>query len=199
MPCIPAIEEDALEPGLRETLQFFQASLGGVPNSIRTMAYRPEIAAAYTALNRAVMAEYGQVTPEFKRLVGYASSFASGCLYCQAHMILASERFGASEERLNAVWDYEQSPHFSDAEKVALAFAHAATQVPNAVTEAHWADMRDHWADEDIVEIMSVIALFGYLNRWNDSMGTALEELPLSRGEMRLAQGTGWHVGKHEA
>jgi len=48
-----------------------------------------------------------------------------------------------------------------------------------------------------IVELVSVIALFGYLNRWNDTMATQLEGLPA-----RFAAGTlaphGWSAGKHE-
>lgn len=186
-----------MEPALRDHLQFFKGPLGVVPNSVRTMAHRAPVAKAFTDLNVAVMADYGAVTPEFKRLLGYVSSHASGCLYCQAHMILASERFNASEARLNDVFDFEPSAHFSDAEKAALAFAHAATQVPNAVTPDVGARLRAHWSDEQIVEIMGVVALFGYLNRWNDSMGSALEDLPISKGEARLAEATGWSVGKH--
>jgi uncharacterized peroxidase-related enzyme len=161
------------------------------------MAHRPEIARAFTNLNIAVMRDTGTVTPEFKRLVGYVSSFASGCLYCQAHMILASERFGASEDRLNDVFDFEGSAHFTDAEKAALTFAQAATQVPNGVTPEVGERLRAHWSPDAIVEIMGVVALFGYLNRWNDSMGSALEDLPISKGEARLADTTGWTVGKH--
>lgn len=197
MPMIPALDEEALAPELYEQLTFFHGTLGVIPNSVRTMAHRPEIAQAFTALNKTVMRDYGAVTPEFKRLVGYVSSYASGCMYCQAHMILASERFGASEERLGAVWDFEDSPHFSEAEKAALALAQGATEVPNAVTEAHWARMREHWSTEAITEIMSVISLFGFLNRWNDSMGTALEDIPREKGETRLADPTGWQIGKH--
>lgn len=197
MPLITALPEDALDADLADHLSFFKGTLGGIPNSIRTMALRPEIAHAYTNLNIAVMKDYGAVTPEFKRLIGYVASFASGCLYCQAHMILASERFGASEERLSAVYDFEDSPHFSDAEKAALAFAHAAACVPNAVTEDIGARLKAHWSEEAIVEITAVVALFGYLNRWNDSMGTALEEMPHERGTRRLSDTTGWTVGKH--
>ena len=197
MPLIPSIPEDDLDPDLKDELSFFVGTLGGIPNSIRTMALRPQIAMAYTALNRAVMADYGSVTPEFKRLIGYVASFASGCLYCQAHMILASERFGASEERLNDVYVFEESPHFSDAEKAALAYAHAGAAVPNTVTDEVGGRLRAHWSDEAVVEVTSVVALFGYLNRWNDSMGTALEEMPMDRGERRLAKTTGWTAGKH--
>jgi uncharacterized peroxidase-related enzyme len=198
MALVPPLGEAEMEPELRAHVQFFKGPLGVIPNSVRTMAHRAPIARAFTDLNIAVMTDYGSgVTPEFKRLIGYVSSFASGCLYCQAHMILASERFNASEERLNDVFDFEASAHFSEAEKAALAFAHAATQVPNAVTTEVGARLRAHWDEGQIVEIMGVVALFGYLNRWNDSMGSALEDLPISRGEERLASATGWSVGKH--
>ena len=197
MALVEPLSEDEMDPGLRAQVQFFKGPLGVVPNSVRTMAHRPEIAQAFTNLNIAVMRDTGTVTPEFKRLIGYVSSFASGCMYCQAHMILASERFGASEDRLNDVFDFEGSAHFTDAEKAALAFAHAATQVPNGVTPEVGDRLKAHWPPEAIVEIMGVVALFGYLNRWNDSMGSALEDLPLSKGEARLADTTGWSVGKH--
>lgn len=197
MPLVRSLDEHEMDPALRDQVQFFKGPLGVIPNSVRTMAHRSPIARAFTDLNVAVMTDYGSVTPEFKRLVGYVSSFASGCLYCQAHMILASERFGASEDRLNDVFDFEGSSHYSDAEKAALTFAHAASQVPNAVTPAVGERLRAHWSEEAIVELMGVVALFGYLNRWNDSMGSALEDLPLSRGEARLADATGWSVGKH--
>jgi len=196
MAVIRALEEEELDQDLREELQFFKGPLGVIPNSVRTMARRPDIARAFTGLNMAVMADYGAVTPEFKRLIGYVASYASGCMYCQAHMILASERFGASEERLNDVWNFEESPHFSDAEKAALAFAHAAAQVPNGVDDAIAERLRAHWPEAAIAEIMAVVALFGFLNRWNDSMGSALEDLPVSAAGKRLGP-TGWTIGKH--
>lgn len=199
MALVEPLSEDEMESALREAVQFFKGPLGVIPNSVRTMARRPQIARAFTDLNIAVMTDYGAVAPEFKRLLGYVSSFASGCMYCQAHMILASERFGASEERLKNVFDFEDSPHFSAAEKAALAFARAATQVPNAVTPEIGARLKAHWPEGAIVEIMAVVALFGYLNRWNDSMGSTLEDLPRAKGEERLSEATAWHVGKHRA
>ncbi len=81
-------------------------------------------------------------------------------------------------------------------EKAALDFAFAAAEVPNGVTEEHANNLRKFWTDDDIVEIMGVIALFGFLNRWNDSMGSALEDLPIQAGE-KYSQDTGWSIGKH--
>ena len=57
-------------------------------------------------------------------------------------------------------------------------------------------NMRIHWDDGEIVEILGVIALFGYLNRWNDSMGTQLEEPAAADGQKLLSK-KGWSRGKH--
>ncbi|SIO46160.1 uncharacterized peroxidase-related enzyme [Rhodovulum sp. ES.010] len=196
MALVAPLHEDEMAPELRDEVQFFKGPLGVVPNSVRTMAHRPGIARAFTALNIAVMTCHGAVTPEFKRLIGYVTSFTSGCRYCQAHTILGAERFGSTEDRLRDVCDFEDSPHFTGAEKAALAFARAAAEVPNGVTPEIETRLKAHWSDGDIVEIMGVVALFGYLNRWNDSMGSALEDLPVETAA-RLLGGTGWAVGKH--
>lgn len=197
MAVVRPLEEDEIQAELLKDIQFFKGPLGVIPNSVRTMAHRPHLAAAFTNLNIAVMSCDGDVTAEFKRLLGFVTSMISGCRYCQAHMALASERFGSTEARLNDVLSYQESTHFSDAEKVALDFAFAAAEVPSGVTETHAAKMREFWSDGDIVEIMGVLALFGYLNRWNDSMGSALEDLPITAGKKYLGD-TDWEVGKHQ-
>lgn len=197
MPLVKPLNEDQFDPELLDFVQFFKGPLGVIPNSVRTMARRPRVARAFTELNMAVMECHGAVTPEFKRIIGYVTSFVSGCRYCQAHTILGSERFGSTEARLNDAWNFPESPHFTDAEKAALAFAHAAAQVPNAVTDEIAEELHRHWGDDDIVEITAVIALFGYLNRWNDSMGSALEDLPIEAGNRFLGE-TDWEIGKHK-
>jgi AhpD family alkylhydroperoxidase len=136
------------------------------------------------------------VTAEQKRLIGFLASQAAGCRYCQAHTILAAERFGATAERMAAIWDYAASPLFSDAEKAMFDFAVAAAGVPNAVGAEIAAALKAHWTDDEIVEILGVVALFGYLNRWNDSMATTLEPIGVSAGERNLAD-HGWTAGKH--
>ena len=195
MPLVAPLPEDH-NPDLIDLIQFFRGPLGTVPNSVLTMQRRPKIAHAFTGLNKAVMENLGRVTAEQKRLIGFIASQAAGCRYCQAHTILAAERFGASAERMQAIWDYAQSPLFTDAEKAAFDFALAAASVPNAVTPEIAAALKQHWSDDEIVEILGVIALFGFLNRWNDSMATTLEPIGISAGERNLGQ-HGWTRGKH--
>lgn len=175
---------------------FFNETLGFCPNSVLTMQRRPAIATAFINLNKAVMANEGRVTSEQKRLIGYLASMTAGCRYCEAHTALAAERYGATQERLDAIWDYRNSPHFTDAERAAFDLAIAASSVPNAVTPDIEEAVRDHWDEGEIVEIMGVIALFGFLNRWNDTMATTIEEGAAEMGERQLAS-AGWSRGKH--
>jgi len=184
------------DPDVAELAAFFNTTLGFPPNSVLTMQRRPEIARAFIALNRAVMTNHGRVTSEQKRLVALIASTAAGCRYCQAHTALAAERFGATDERLDAVWTYQSSPLFSEGEKAALDLALAGAAQPSAIDPELVERVRTHWDDGEIVELMGVIALFGFLNRWNDGMGTSLEEGAEAAGERRLTD-NGWSPGKH--
>jgi uncharacterized peroxidase-related enzyme len=195
MPLVTPLSADH-DPEVAELARFFNETLGFPPNSVLTMQRRPEIAKAFINLNKAVMANAGRVTSEQKRLIGYIASLTAGCRYCQAHTALAADRYGASEARLANIWDYERSDLFTPAEKAAFAFAQAAASIPNAVDEAIGAELKKHWSDEEIVEILGVVALFGYLNRWNDSMATAIEAGAVEAGESHLAA-HGWVAGKH--
>jgi uncharacterized peroxidase-related enzyme len=195
MPLVPPPEEED-DAEMASFAALLGATLGGIPNSLRTMRQRPALARALVALNEAAMACHGRVTPEQKRLIARIASRAAGCRYCQAHTILAAERLGASAERLAAIWDYQHSPLFTDAERAAFDFALAAASVPNTGDESIADAVRTHWDDDDIVEILGVIALFGFLNRWNDSMATPLETHG-HEAAARLLADTGWEVGKH--
>lgn len=176
--------------------KFFNETLGFCPNSVLTMQHRPAIGQAFINLNKAVMENQAGVTSELKRLIGYISSRVAGCQYCQAHTIRAAQRYGGSDERLEAIWDFRSSPLYSDAERAALEFAIAASSVPNAVDDEIASNLHEHWDDGEIVEILGVVALFGYLNRWNDSMGTTLEDPAAADGDRYLAS-AGWSRGKH--
>lgn len=175
---------------------FFNETLGFCPNSVLTMQHRPAIAIAFIQLNKAVMTNEGRVTSALKRLIGYVSSSKAGCQYCQAHTMLAAERYGASEEQLAHICEYSTHPAFNAAERAALDFAVAASTVPNAVNSSIIENLRQHWDEGEIVEILGVIGLFGFLNRWNDSMGTSMEPGAINAGQKHLAQ-HGWTPGKH--
>jgi len=195
MPLIKPLASDANEEVI-ELAKFFNETLGFCPNSVLTMQHRPAIAKAFINLNMAVMANEGRVTAEQKRLIGYITSANTGCRYCEAHTILAAERYGGTEQRLAHIWSFRDSDLYTAAEKAAFEFALAASSVPNAVDDVISAELNKYWDEGEVVEILGVVALFGYLNRWNDSMGTTMETGAVDAGKRLLAQSS-WSRGKH--
>ncbi|HEY5791127.1 MAG TPA: carboxymuconolactone decarboxylase family protein [Gammaproteobacteria bacterium] len=191
---VAPLPRDAV-PEFAERFDHYAATRGFVPNSILTMSRRPAIAEAFMELNKAVLYQ-GTVAEELKMLVSLVASQAAGCRYCQAHMANLSSIYQAADAKIAAVWEFPTSPLFSAAERAALDLAYKASLVPNEAGAAGFAELKRHFDDGQVVEIVATIALFGYLNRWNDTMATDLEARPRGVAERALA-GTGWVAGKH--
>lgn len=194
MPRIEPLRREDL-PEHEDTFTAVEDALGVLPHSTLTMAHWPELMRAFAGLNAVVMGE-GKVSGVLKQMVAAMVSSAAGCAYCQAHTAHVAERRGAEEEKLAALWEFETSPLFSDAERAALRVAHGAGCVPNAVTDEQMADLRRHFSDAEVVELVAVMANFGFLNRWNDTMATELERSPLAWARKNLS-GAGWDAGAH--
>ena len=195
---LPPLSPDTT-PELKSHFDFFLGTLGFTPNSVLTMQRRPRLVQAFAQLNAAVMDPAGEVDLGLRRLIGHLASKASGCLYCQAHTLLGAHNFGVTDEKLAAVWHYASSPLYTPAERAALDFALAAASQPNAVADAIFAELQRHWTEGQIVEILGVVAMFGFLNRWNDSMATTLEAVPtaVATQAAQTAGVTDWGPGKH--
>ena len=185
-----------LHPDLAADFQIFEEILGFVPNSLLTMQRRPEIVKGFGELTKAVMPKDGEVHLGFKRLIAHFASRAVGCQYCEAHSLVAAKIHGISQEKLDQIWEYQTSELYTDGERVALDYALAAGSVPNAVDQELIDRMKEHWTENQIVEILGVVCLYGFLNRWNDSMATDLEDSPKAMGDRVLTSG-GWTGGKH--
>jgi uncharacterized peroxidase-related enzyme len=181
-----------LEPFLAQTEQ----RMGFLPNSQLIMARKPKLLQAFVQLGGAVNDPANKTSRQLRSLVANVVSRSAGCQYCVAHTAETAHNASIEDRKIAAVWQYESSPLFSEAERAALRFAQSAGAVPNAVTDEDFAALRKHFSDEEIVELVAVVAYFGFLNRWNDTLATELEPQPLGFAEKTLA-GTGWKPGKH--
>ena len=195
MPRLPALPPETT-PQLKSHFDFFIGTLGFTPNSVLTMQRKPKLVQAFAQLNAAVMDPEGKVDQGFRRLIGHVVSQVSGCRYCQAHTLLGAHNFGVSDAKLADVWNYAKSPHYSVRERLAMDFALAAASQPNAVTDTLFAQLQQYWSDEEITEVLAVVAMFAFLNRWNDSMATTLEASPTAVATQALGA-QGWSAGKH--
>jgi len=214
MPHVEPLSREEL-PELSKVLEMTEAVMGFVPNSALTMAHMPQLTMAYSMLAgvvygadlRVLMEHYADtvpgldvagenLTPDQVQLIAFATSLSAGCRYCQAHTSAKFIATGAPIDKLNAILHYEESELFTPAEKALIALALAAGQTPNEANPDHFAALRSHFSDRQIVQIVGVISMFGFLNRWNDTMATTLESKPVDFAKKELAA-FGWDVSKH--
>jgi len=184
------------ETKLDSTLEEVATRMGFMPRSHVVMQNVPGLTEAVGALAGVAFRPDAKTSVHLRNLVALVASQTAGCNYCWAHMASNAGRSGVEEAKIAAVWEFESSPHFTAAERAALRFAVAAAAIPNAVDDDVMTELRRHFDDREMTELMAVIAVMGFLNRWNDSLATELEDLPISVAERTLTKAK-WAPGKH--
>jgi alkylhydroperoxidase family enzyme len=184
-------------PELADQFASFFKSLGFVPNSVLTMQRNPKLVHAFVTLQGAIWGPDSKVDRGLKRLIAHVASRSAGDAYSMAHTASGALHFGVSPDKLAAATGFAASPLFTQAERAALEIAAAAGRAPNAVTDEMFAELRRHWNEADVIEIVAAIAATGFVNRWNATMATPLEDEPMQVGRRHLAA-SGWTPGSHQ-
>ena len=127
------------------------------------MGHWPELRETWNQMIQLVFPER-EVSGELKQLVFTVASLASGCRHCQSHGAYHLHKIGVPDDKIQALWSFETSDLFTDAEQ--------------------------------IIEILAVIAVGGYLNRWNDTIATVTDQESIDYADRVLRQ-VGWDPGKH--
>lgn len=197
MPRLDPLKLEQIAPELTPIFDGAAAYMGFVANDGLTMAHDPQLLLTAAPFMKGIYSD-GRVSFELKRLVGMMSSWAGGCQYCVAHTAHGANLMGIETRKIATLHEFESSPLFTPAERAALVVARGAGQVPNGVTDAQFVELRRHFDDAQVVEIVAVIALFGFLNRWNATFATELESSPLRFAREHLSA-LGWQVGVHAA
>ena len=183
---LPIAEKAALD-SVKDELALAAAVMGFEANSLKIMAHRPEILRGFLALSAPILGPDAKLEPGLRQMMAYIASAAAGCNYCQAHTAHGAHEKGVAAAKIENLWLYETSPLFDDKERAALALAQASASVPNRATQAHFDAVARYFEADEVAEMVAVIALFGFLNRWNDTLATELEDSPLTFAEAHLA------------
>jgi alkylhydroperoxidase family enzyme len=174
---------------------FAQFYDGRPPNSMLTMLHVPGLFAAFAELAQVCIRRTGSIPADQKWLIAHVASKAAGCRYCSAHTLHNGSKNGVDAARLDAIWDFERSPLFTEPERASFRLALAIGS--NNVTDEDVAAAKQHYSDQEMAEIVAVVALFGFLNRWNDAVGTTLEPAALSFALDQNLRERGWEPGPH--
>ncbi len=174
---ITPLSRESLSSEIKPLADVAEQGMGFLSDDVLTMAKLPPVLKAMVEL-APVLYTPGTVGVELKALVTFMASSAAGCYYCSSHQMLASSNTGISDEKIQAIWEYETSPLYTQAERAAIRLAHHAGLTPNATTDDDFTDLRKYFSEEQILELVAAIAMFGFLNRWNDTLDTRLEGQP---------------------
>ena len=164
-------------PEFKDLFDLVESFMGYLPNAYLLMADKPDLMQAFAKMSASVFSADVLDIPS-KQLIALASSLSAGCKYCQSHTSHGAERAGVPNEKIADILNYQTSEYYEAKEVALLDLAFASGDVPNKVTKAHFEKLKEFYSKEQILEAVAVISFFGFLNRWNDTFGTEIEEIP---------------------
>ena len=166
-------------PELAPIMEAAKTQMGFYPTDGLIMARHPAMLKAFLPFMQSILGP-GSVDPVLKRLMGIISSSTTGCQYCTAHASHQAHIRSETDAKIAAVWEFEQSELYAEDEKQALRFAMHAAMIPNGVTDEMMEGLKEFYSEDEIVEMLGVISLYGFLNRWNATLATPIEDVPKS-------------------
>ena len=171
---LAADDDRAADPLLEDLV----ASFGYRPNALLTLARRPGLLPVLLELIRLVVRDDSTVSFELRFLVACEASRRAGCLYRASHAAHALLHAGIPSEKVIALDRFRTSPLFSAKERAALELAHAGGTLPVTGAQAAFDTARPALDEAEMIDVLTVVARFGWFNRWNSVVGCEIEPEP---------------------
>jgi AhpD family alkylhydroperoxidase len=173
---IPPVEVATCPGDLRETLEE-QRDLWGAPlHPYLFYARHPAYFRAAKTMWAALQDDARRVPATLRALVNRRVAWWNGCEYCQDAHAAKGKRLGVSTEKIDALNNYAKSPHFSDAERVALEYADAITDTRRDVDDELFARLQRHYDDDTVAELTMIIAWQNASSRFNHAFRIPSQE-----------------------
>jgi alkylhydroperoxidase family enzyme len=132
-------------------------------------AHQPKMMYGMGRFNQAVR-KGKSVDERIKNLVELKGAQMIGCEFCVDFGSQICRNSGFCDEELLALPRYRQSELFTEREKLALDYAVAVMRTPVEVTDDLFARVKEHFSDEQLVELTALLALVN-LDRFNAAFG----------------------------
>jgi len=135
---------------------------------IDMMAYEIGAKFAKRFANASLVIHHSTLPKSTQELVSLRASQINGCGWCVDMHTKEAAAAGETPVRINLVAAWRESTVFTEAEQAALALAEEGTRLADAnlgVSDETWAQVRKHYDDDQIVALVSVVALINAANR----------------------------------
>ena len=183
---ISRLDRNEVAADIAELFDQVFAQRGNVPNMFRVMAHRPEIFSTMQAHFAAVL-NTGTVPTRLKELIIVRTSQLNQTPYCLASHTILARKLGWSDEQLANLAGWSQRNDFTAAEKAAIRLAETVTRDAHSLSDEQFAELRTHYSEGEIVELLCAIGLFNYFNRFNDAL--RMEPTKPGEGDPEQARG----------
>ena len=166
MALLPSLEKNEVEEIAKEIYEKFEKETGTVPEWVKVMAHRPEILKEFVELFKAIMGK-GTIEPLLKWKIAYVVSQTLKCPFCLDVSEKMLKKFGAEDEVIQKIKTGEIS---SSEEKEILELVKDVTLDGHLDQPEIFERLRKKFSPAQIIEIISVMGLFNYINRFNNTL-----------------------------
>lgn len=173
---LPYIEPEEADPVTKAVYDKAEARFEMVLNIFKITGNAPEIGAKMWEIFFEILQD-GRVDWATKELLILKATKMGDCLYCVTQHEVVSERLGISPEKQADIVgvEYRTSPHFTEAERAILDLCAQVVLDPEQIRAETWAEVRTHFADDQIVEILATIGAYIQVSKFGDALGVGLE------------------------
>jgi len=168
MALIPSLEKNQVEEIAKEVYEKFEKETGKVPEWVKVMAHSPKILKEFTELFKVIMGE-NKIEPLLKWKIALVISETLKCPFCVSVTEKMLKLLGANEETI------EKIKNLSTEDKEILELVKDITLDGHLDQPELFEKMRGKFDETQIVEIISVIGLFNYINRFNNTLAVSPE------------------------
>lgn len=171
MALIPSLKKEEVNESVKYIYNNFEETADSVPEWVQVMAHSPQILEGFTHLFKSVMKE-GKVESLLKWKIGYTVSEMLKCPFCVDVTEKMLKKLGIDKEGLENI---KNKDNISDKEEELLKMVEDITDNGNIDNRDLFDSFISKFDYEEAVEIVSVIGLFNYINRFNNTFGVLPE------------------------
>jgi AhpD family alkylhydroperoxidase len=148
----------------------FRRSVGRTPEPLQIFAHNRSYLLPVIFMSRLGSAKT-KLDPETRMLASHLVAELNECTWCLDFGNYMAQREGIPGDKLSSVMDHAVSPLFSPAERVALAYAEAVTAPGSRVSDELFGRLREHYSDQEVVDLTVTVAMQNFANRVNIPLG----------------------------
>ena len=164
MAIISSLEKDQAEEPAKSVYEKFEKDTGKVPEWVKVMAHNPKVVKEFTGLFKVIMGE-GYIKPLLRWKIAYTVSQTLKCPFCVDVTAKMLKSLGISDETLEQIKERE---NLSEEEKEVLSLVKEVTEKATCDPEL-FKKLKEKFSEAELVEIVSIIGLFNYINRFNNT------------------------------